>query len=36
MNANKILFPTDFSHYGDAAMEMATALARHIYLGRVG
>lgn len=28
MNAKKILFPTDFSHTGDAAMEMATSLAR--------
>jgi universal stress protein A len=28
MRANKILFPTDFSHTGDAALEMATALAR--------
>ncbi len=28
MKANKILFPTDFSHTGDAALEMATALAR--------
>ncbi len=28
MNANKILFPSDFSHTGDAALEMATALAR--------
>ncbi|MGE0759903.1 MAG: universal stress protein [Pirellulaceae bacterium] len=28
MNVKKILFPTDFSHTGDAALEMATALAR--------
>ena len=28
MQAKKILFPTDFSHTGDAALEMATALAR--------
>jgi nucleotide-binding universal stress UspA family protein len=28
MKAKKILFPTDFSHTGDAALEMATALAR--------
>jgi nucleotide-binding universal stress UspA family protein len=28
MKANKILFPTDFSHTGDAALELATALAR--------
>jgi universal stress protein A len=28
MKAEKILFPTDFSHTGDAALEMATALAR--------
>lgn len=28
MNAKKILFPTDFSHTGDAALEMATSLAR--------
>lgn len=28
MKANKILVPTDFSHTGDAALEMATALAR--------
>lgn len=28
MLAKKILFPTDFSHTGDAALEMATALAR--------
>jgi nucleotide-binding universal stress UspA family protein len=28
MNAKKILFPTDFSHTGDAALAMATALAR--------
>ncbi len=28
MKANKILFPSDFSHAGDAALEMATALAR--------
>lgn len=27
MNTNKILFPTDFSHCGDAALEMATSLA---------
>jgi nucleotide-binding universal stress UspA family protein len=28
MKANKILFPTDFSHTGDAALELATALTR--------
>lgn len=28
MKAKKILFPTDFSHTGDAALGMATALAR--------
>lgn len=28
MQAKKILFPSDFSHAGDAALEMATALAR--------
>jgi nucleotide-binding universal stress UspA family protein len=28
MKAKKILFPTDFSHTGDAALELATALAR--------
>ena len=28
MNVKKILFPTDFSSVGDAAMEMATSLAR--------
>jgi universal stress protein A len=28
MIAKKILFPTDFSHTGDAALAMATALAR--------
>ena len=28
MNASKILFPSDFSHTGDSALEMATALAR--------
>ena len=28
MIANKILFPTDFSHTGDAALALATALAR--------
>jgi nucleotide-binding universal stress UspA family protein len=28
MKPKKILFPTDFSHTGDAVMEMATALAR--------
>ena len=28
MRAKKILFPTDFSHTGDAALEMATSLAR--------
>jgi len=28
MNARKILFPTDFSHLSDAALEHATALAR--------
>ncbi len=28
MQMQKILFPTDFSHTGDAALEMATALAR--------
>ena len=28
MKARKILFPTDFSHTGDAALGMATVLAR--------
>ena len=28
MKANRILFPTDFSHTGDAALEMATSLAK--------
>jgi universal stress protein A len=28
MNQRKILFPTDFSHTGDAALELATSLAR--------
>ncbi len=28
MNANKIVFPTDFSHCSDAALGYATALAR--------
>lgn len=28
MRFQKILFPTDFSHTGDAALEMATSLAR--------
>jgi nucleotide-binding universal stress UspA family protein len=28
MKLNKILFPTDFSHTGDAALELATSLAR--------
>lgn len=28
MNIKKILFPTDFSHTGDAALALATALAR--------
>lgn len=28
MNAKKILFPTDFSHTGDAALQLATTLAR--------
>jgi len=28
MNAKKILFPTDFSHLSDAALEHASALAR--------
>jgi nucleotide-binding universal stress UspA family protein len=28
MKAKKILFPTDFSHTGDAALAMATSLAR--------
>lgn len=28
MNAKKILFPTDFSHTGDASLRLATALAR--------
>lgn len=28
MFAKKILFPTDFSHTGDAALSLATALAR--------
>jgi universal stress protein A len=27
MHAQKILFPTDFSHCGDSALRMATALA---------
>jgi len=27
MKTNKIMFPTDFSHTGDAALEMATVLA---------
>jgi nucleotide-binding universal stress UspA family protein len=29
MNAKKILFPTDFSHTGDAALEYATSLAEN-------
>ncbi|MCA9143942.1 MAG: universal stress protein [Planctomycetaceae bacterium] len=28
MKATKILFPTDFSHTGDAALALATSLAR--------
>jgi nucleotide-binding universal stress UspA family protein len=28
VNERKILFPTDFSHTGDAALELATSLAR--------
>jgi universal stress protein A len=28
VNDKKILFPTDFSHTGDAALELATSLAR--------
>jgi universal stress protein A len=28
MKVKKILFPTDFSHCGDAALKMATSLAR--------
>lgn len=28
MSTKKIIFPTDFSHTGDAALEMATSLAR--------
>jgi nucleotide-binding universal stress UspA family protein len=28
MKIKKILFPSDFSHTGDAALELATALAR--------
>ena len=28
MKATKIIFPTDFSHCGDAALKMATSLAR--------
>jgi nucleotide-binding universal stress UspA family protein len=28
MNAKKILFPTDFSHTGDAALEFAASLAK--------
>jgi len=28
MNTSKILFPTDFSKHGQAALEMATSLAR--------
>jgi universal stress protein A len=28
MEMKKILFPTDFSHTGDAALKMATSLAR--------
>ena len=28
MNANKILFPTDFSTLGEAALDLATSLAR--------
>ena len=28
MSEHKILFPTDFSHTGDAALELATSLAR--------
>lgn len=28
MNANKVIFPTDFSHTGDEALALATSLAR--------
>ena len=28
MSQMKVLFPTDFSHTGDAALEMATSIAR--------
>lgn len=28
MNAKKVLFPTDFSHTGDAALRLATSLVR--------
>lgn len=28
MNMKKILFPTDFSHTGDAALKLATSMAR--------
>src|SRR4051794_16520982 len=28
MNAKKILFPTDFSHTGDAALRFASSLAK--------
>ncbi len=30
MKANKILFPTDFSHSSDAAFSLATSLARDL------
>ena len=30
MQAQKILFPTDFSHSGDAALDMASSLARDL------
>ena len=30
MPAKKILYPTDFSHTGDAALAMATSLARDL------
>jgi nucleotide-binding universal stress UspA family protein len=31
MKHQKILFPTDFSHCGDEALELATILARHTH-----
>ena len=33
MKLTKILFPTDFSHTGDAALDLATALARDTGAG---